>query len=769
MTPERWTRVKEVFGAALERRTRDRAALVADACGDDDEVRLEVERLLDQHTRATAFLEIPAAAHTPSDPVSSTTPGSGCPDRIGPYRVLEALGEGGMGTVYLAEQDHPRRTVALKVLRGGAASESTIRRFEHEAQALARLQHPGIAQVYEAGTSGSGPDRRPYFAMELVRGRPLTEFAERHALGIRRRIELLIQVAEAVQHAHIKGVIHRDLKPANILVVEEEETERRRDEETKNSSLIAHRSSRLAQPKVLDFGVARLTDSDLRVTTHRTGAGQLVGTIPYMSPEQVAGDPLGVDTRSDVYALGVILFELLTRRLPHDVENKSLAEAARVIQDSAPSRLSRADRSLRGDLETIAGKALEKDKHRRYQSAADFAGDLRRYLASEPILARPPTTFYQLRKFAARNRVLVTAAAVVAAVLFAGVVGVTIQWDRARAEARRARAAEEEALSRLNTAGTAIGLMVDFTEGELANLPGATRARLKLAEQSRDQVLRLAVGDEAARRMRQIVAYAHQRVGEVKLVMGRVTEARDSFRASVAARETDLATNPDDPEARRSLAVGRWKLFEVAMAAGRLDDALADARFSAEAFQAIAAESGPAGSPNQARWEVYLGIAHRRLGEALAADGRHAEAAPHFAAAVERFDRAIGRPAGRPGSLTDRDLAESHLGLAEVRTATGEPRQRPGGLRRGRPLPRQRRAQGRLLRRPRPPRPDPVLHSAGRRPPGPRPTRRRRHAGAPGRGHRPRSSRHRPRPRPLPPAPGPRPAASRHRAEPPGG
>jgi len=330
--------------------------------------------------------------------------------RIGHYRALRVLGEGGMGVVYEAEQENPRRTVALKVVRAGLGSPELLRRFEHEAQILGRLQHPGIAQVYEAGTADLGLGPVPYFAMELVRGQALDHFVSARKLATDARVELLARICDAVEHAHRNGVVHRDLKPGNILVDEH------------------------GQPKVLDFGIARATDSDLRATT-QTEVGSILGTLPYMSPEQASGDPAAMDTRSDVYALGVILYELLAGRLPHDLSRSHVVEALRIIrEDEAPS-LGTLARVYRGDLETIAAKALEKDKERRYGSAAELAADLRRHLASEPIVARPASTFYQLSKFARRNRVLVGG---IVAVLLASLAG-TVVSTRLYLRAERAR------------------------------------------------------------------------------------------------------------------------------------------------------------------------------------------------------------------------------------------------------------------------------------------------------------------------------------------
>ncbi len=335
---------------------------------------------------------------------------------IGRYKVVRVLGEGGMGTVFLAEQDKPTRLVALKVIRPGVASANLLRRFEHEAQVLGRFQHPGIAQIYEAGTADTGEGAQPYFVMEYVRGRSLMEYAQASQLGTRQRLELLAKICDAVQHAHQKGIIHRDLKPSNILVTEE------------------------GQPKILDFGVARATDADIQATTIQTDVGQLVGTIPYMSPEQAGGDVTELDTRSDVYALGVLGYELLAGRLPYDLKKKMIHEAVRVIREDDPTPLSSIDRVFRGDVETIIAKALQKERTRRYQNASDLAGDIRRYLSDQPIVARPPSLTYQLRMFARRNTLLVGAIGTITLVLVAGIMGTTwglVQANESRRDAER--------------------------------------------------------------------------------------------------------------------------------------------------------------------------------------------------------------------------------------------------------------------------------------------------------------------------------------------
>ncbi|MBL8729026.1 MAG: serine/threonine protein kinase [Planctomycetes bacterium] len=344
------------------------------------------------------------------------------PERIGTYRIVGLVGEGGMGAVYEAQQESPRRTVALKVIRPGHVTPQMLRRFEHECEVLGRLQHPGIAQIHEAGTVLDGHGRRlPFFAMEFIRGEELDLYARHHSLGTRERLELMARVCDAVSHAHQKGVIHRDLKPGNILVDE------------------------TGQPKILDFGVARATDADVQRTTLQTDVGAIIGTIPYMSPEQVGGDPHQLDTRSDVYALGVITYELLTGRMPYDLSARMVHEALRVIREEEPTRLSRIDRHLRGDVETIVGKALEKDKTRRYPSAESFAADIRRHLAFEPISARPASTWYQAAKFARRNKGLVTGLAVALLLLIVGLIGTGLGLREALAAGEREIAARKAA------------------------------------------------------------------------------------------------------------------------------------------------------------------------------------------------------------------------------------------------------------------------------------------------------------------------------------
>ncbi|MBK8268812.1 MAG: serine/threonine protein kinase [Planctomycetes bacterium] len=360
------------------------------------------------------------------------------PDFIDRYRIIRELGRGGMGIVYEAEQASPRRRVALKVIRQAFASADLVRRFHQEAYVLGQLRHPGIAQIIEAGTTRIESNDVPYFTMELIEGVPFS----RHAASLTQsdRIELLARVCDAVQHAHQKGVIHRDLKPANIQVVcQDKESSPRTGSSSGSGSFI----DAIGQPKIMDFGIARLTDSDVQVTTIQTSTGQIVGTLGYMSPEQAEGNVPAIDTRCDVYALGVIMYHSLSGRLPHDLAGKPIAEAARIVRDEEPVRLSKAC-AVPGDLETIVNKAIERNPDRRYPTAASLADDLRRFLASEPISAHPPSAFYQFRKFAVRNKALFGGAFMTLVALLFGLAG-TIWFAMGQRQAKVAaqRAGEE--------------------------------------------------------------------------------------------------------------------------------------------------------------------------------------------------------------------------------------------------------------------------------------------------------------------------------------
>ena len=385
MNQGQYRRVSALFTEARSLDGAQRAELLERARERDSEVAEKVMTLLEQERTAPGFLEV---AHLGEDFSLAGAEGmldSGplLPEKIERYTIEGLIGMGGMGIVYHGRQPSPQRDVAVKVMRPGIVSVDKRLRFQYEVELLGRLDHPGIAKILEAGTHESELGPVPFFAMELVRGRSLLEYAREPGRSRAELVELLIRVCDAVQHAHERGVVHRDLKPANILVTEG------------------------GQPKVLDFGIARATDYGVRSVERLTETGQLVGTLTYMSPEQLAGDDREVDTRSDVYALGAVAYEVLVGQPPFNLDERSLPEAARILTERSPAPAGSVRPSLKGDLETILGKALERDPARRYDSAAALAADLRRYLHSEAILARPPSALYQLKMFARRRRGLV--------------------------------------------------------------------------------------------------------------------------------------------------------------------------------------------------------------------------------------------------------------------------------------------------------------------------------------------------------------------------
>jgi serine/threonine protein kinase len=437
----------EIFMAALEISSPlKRSAFLDEACGRNRTSRARIEALLASYADAGSLLEHPAIKPPPTlhfDPMAEQ-PGNA----VGPYRLLEQIGEGGMGIVFLAEQSQPvRRNVALKIIKPGMDSRKLMARFTAEKQALALMDHPNIARVLDAGTTDSGR----YFVMELVDGIPITEYCDAHRLPLQARLELFVQICQAVQHAHQKGIIHRDLKPSNILV-----------------AVCDGRPI----PKVIDFGVAKSAGPTLTQATLLTELGQVVGTLEYMSPEQAELDQPDVDTRSDIFSLGVLLYELLTGTTPLErqrLKETTLVDGLRLIREEEPSRPSsrltvtealptiaanrgldskQLSRQVRGDLDWIVMKCLEKDRERRYATANGLAADVQRYLHDEPVLASPPSAEYRFRKFARKHRSAIAVAAGFAAVLLTGTVISTILAVRASQATALAKANEQRALEK---------------------------------------------------------------------------------------------------------------------------------------------------------------------------------------------------------------------------------------------------------------------------------------------------------------------------------
>ncbi len=466
---------KTIFLHALDQQSpADRQAYLNAACGRDTSLRAAVDALLAAHQRSAnpldqPVVEIAAALIDSKDStlgLESATLSQHIGMAIGPYRLMEQIGEGGFGLVFVAQQQQPvRRKVALKIIKPGTGSKEVLARFAAEQQAVAIMDHPNIAQVFDAGVTD---DARPYFVMELVRGVPITQYCDLHQFDLRRRLELFVDVCSAVQHAHQKGVIHRDLKPSNVMVT-------------------LHDDKPVV--KVIDFGVAKAIGQSLTDKTVYTRFFSLIGTPLYMSPEQAQMSGLDVDTRSDIYSLGVMLYELLTGTTPFERQRLDAAgydEMRRIIMEEEPPRPSlrlttlgeqistvsatrriepkRLKSSVRGDLDWIVMKALDKDRRRRYESAAAMADDLRRYLDQQPIAARPPSRSYRIRKFARRNRVPLVTASLVAAAMVIGTGASLWQASQAIAERNEKDKALIEAVRAKNEADDAKRQIEQFAE-----------------------------------------------------------------------------------------------------------------------------------------------------------------------------------------------------------------------------------------------------------------------------------------------------------------
>src|SRR5882724_3450507 len=526
-----------VFTEASRLPLEERDRYLSEACKGDAEFRLRVEALLQAYRHAGDFLQR-AAGERPIKAAQVPTAGEKAGDRIGHYKLLQQIGEGGGGVVYMAEQEAPvRRRVALKIIKPGMDTRSVIARFEAERQALALMDHPNIAKVFDAGATESG---RPYFVMELVRGVKITEHCDQHSLTTDDRLKLFVQVCQAVQHAHQRGIIHRDIKPSNILVTQSLEG--------------------VATPMVIDFGVAKAT-TDQRLTdkTFFTAFEMLIGTPAYMSPEQAALSSVDVDTRTDIYSLGVLLYELLTSSTPFETGEllkAGLDEIRRVIREQEPlrpstrlSKMAAADLTtvaqqrrsepprlihiVRGDLDWIAMKALEKDRTRRYETANDLALDVKRFLENEPVSARPPSRLYKFQKMVRRNRLLFIGIGVIAILLVVSLILVSASLAKERQSRREAKQVKQFLEGMLQGVGPDVALGRDTAILREILDQAATRVGKELTNQP-------AVEAE----LRSVIGTLYFRTGQFQ-------QAEEMQRATLAIRRNRFGS--ESPEAAASL------------------------------------------------------------------------------------------------------------------------------------------------------------------------------------------------------------------------
>ena len=507
------------FEAVLQLPEDERARALSEHCGEDHELRRYVSQLLAMDETPHPLLQ--SKTRREDDLRTPQAP----PPSLPGYEIVRQLGEGGMGVVYEAEQEKPRRRVALKVIRGGAyVDEHRVRLFQREVESLARLSHPSVAAIHDAGRTPFG---QHFFTMELVEGVSLSEYVGETPSGsgsesradLTHRLQLFLEICDAVNYAHQRGVIHRDLKPSNVIVVEDATGGTASD-------------GAKVRVKVLDFGLARITDGDVSLATMESEVGKIKGTLAYMSPEQARGDPAAIDVRTDVYSLGVILYELLTGARPYDVQRPLIHEAVRVIQEVTPDPPSAIRRWLRGDLETIVLKALEKDPDRRYGSVAALAEDIRRYLTGQTILARPPSTLYQLNKLVARHRAPVAFGAVVLVLLVASTITIFGLYLRSQREASKAVRTSEFLQTMLSQADPQQAQGREMTVREVLDL-AAVNVETELADEP------------------EVKAALQSTIGNAYFSLNRHQEAEELLRESLETRRALLGN--DHPELAQTL------------------------------------------------------------------------------------------------------------------------------------------------------------------------------------------------------------------------
>ena len=627
------TSEKSIFLEALEKTSaHERAQFLDRACQDNPQLRAKVEALLHAHQEPQALLDVPEeAAPTLDLPAVTERPGT----VIGPYKLLQQIGEGGMGTVFMAEQTQPvRRKVALKVIKAGMDTRHVIARFDAERQALAMMDHLNIARVLDVGATETG---RPYFVMELVHGVPITKYCDDNHLTPRERLELFVPVCQAIQHAHQKGIIHRDIKPTNILV-----------------TLYDGKPV----PKVIDFGVAKATEQPLTEQTLFTQYGTMVGTFEYMSPEQAEMSALGVDTRSDVFSLGVLLYELLTGSTPltrKRLKEAAYAEVLRLIcEEEAPKpsmRLSSSDtlpaiaaarktepaklaRLIRGELDWIVLKALEKDRTRRYETASGFAADVLHYLGDEPVQACPPSAGYRLRKFARRNKGALITAILLTAALLVAVVGLAISNNLISREREEAVRQRDDAQEQRRMARRAVDKMfTQVADKWLAHRPSLEPLQREFLEEALHFYQEFAEEQDTNPEVRLETAHAYLRVGYIQNGLAEDAKAEQAYNRAFALLEQLVAEFPSEARYRHALARCHQTFAFVLIETGRESDAVRTERRATQLRKELVAEF-----PDVPTYRRELGENLGSLAIILSWAGQNREAAEVCRTALPLFE-----------------------------------------------------------------------------------------------------------------------------------
>jgi serine/threonine protein kinase len=709
------TPAKQIFFELSDLPREEREARLEARCGGDAGLRERVRALLD----GDDFGQQHAAG--PTVEVSDENAATAEADRqIGPYRILQQIGEGGFAKVYLAEQDVPvRRRVALKILKPGMDKVHVVARFDAERQALAMMQHPNVAKVFDAGMTGRG---RPFFAMEYVPGESITTFCDRQQYTTRQRLELFCQACAAVQHAHQKAIIHRDLKPSNILVTLEDHAPR---------------------AKVIDFGVAKAVGQPLTEQTLYTYAGELIGTPEYMSPEQADTNPLDIDTRSDIYSLGIVLYELLCGTVPFDpailrtagvsgiqriirevepprpsTKLGSLGERAHDVARSRQTQLAALEKELHSELEWIPLKAMRKERDRRYGSAAQLAEDIHNYLQKRPLLAGPESKLYRLRKFARRNRSPIAAVSALGVALLLGAVTTGIMYVRSERQRLETLRQSEIAQSRFNDVRQLANRFLFDVHDKIANLAGSTPARAslvqtaleylqKLSSQAGDDpdLLReifaayirvgdvqgnpyganlgdnqgalasyrkalhiarqLANADPTSGRAQRDLAQSHQRIGDVLFAVKDTSAALESHREAMGIVQKLAGANPADARAQRDLAVCYNRTGDVLAASADRSGALECFQKSLAIVQKLAEAD-----PKNTRAQRDLSVGHERIGDMLSADGDTSGALDQYRKGMDIAQKLADDDPGN--AKVQRSLSVRHSRIAAMLTANGD-------------------------------------------------------------------------------------------------